>query len=113
MERSLFKIVVVFSVLAGIQAQDVCEGITDGVWVPVKNDCRGFYICPTVDQSNACPKDLYFSEAEQDCVVSNEHCVFETTTAISETDSPIHEDCKDIENSEYIIFIPSKTDCAR
>lgn len=114
MERNLLKIVIVFSVIAGIKTQDVdvCMGLKHGNLTPVKDDCTRFHKCPSV-HPNICPDDLYFSEAEQNCVRSNEHCLDETTTLITETDSPIHEDCKDKENSDYIIFFPSKTDCAR
>lgn len=160
----LKKIILICVLIASVKCQDECEGKPDETMIPIQEDCRQFYLCSEgqLSEPNSCPDGLFFSEAEQTCVLSDEHCFVPTTTEIittteeitttteeitttteeitttteeittteeltttteeitttteeitTTTDPLIHEDCKDIENSDDAIFFPSKTDCAR
>lgn len=127
MKHIVLKMLITFSVLiARSTAEDnLCEGLPDATMLPVKDDCHSFYTCvdEELSEPKLCPGDMFFIEDGQNCIITDDHC--ETTTDLTTepttepttdpivTDLPIHEDCKDLENSEEIIFFPSKTDCAR
>lgn len=144
MKRSFYKIfILLFVLISSASAEGECEGKPDETMIPIEEDCTKFHLCSDgeLSEPNACPEGLFFSEAEQTCVLTDDHCFVETTTPITTTteeittttelitttteeitttteiitttESPIHEDCVDIDNSEEFIFFPSKADCAR
>lgn len=92
MKQNLFKVFIALCLLiASIKCEGECEGKPDETMIPIQEDCTQFYLCTEgqLSNPNSCPDGLFFSEAEQTCVLSDEHCFVPTTTEIITTTEEI------------------------